>query len=385
MLILEKKIKWAVLLVILAIFLLLVYFLSKFFPTQKGSWESGAKISPNNAEIMPTSGWTQSESTFWINSDFAGQQKICLKIKTKGAIPNKSLFTIPVQQTSRAGLYPKSGSLADLFNAYSSSTVAEDLKQNKPFLLGGLENDVKREEKSLFLVTDKEKFLFPTQKIFSDYFPQKTIPGSEPKSTDKEYSNILIFFPEGVLLSDGKGVFAVSNRKIFLIKSPQVFEALGYSWDKVQQMDTFEIHFNPFKSGNVWDFEAIHPNGTVIKNSQGELFLVWQEKLYSLNSDEKARYFLFQPEVAISEKDLSANCEIAGDSVNCCLDKFDSRLNPPQFSPFAGTTAWDLSKLGSSNIAKIDWQSKIILNRENIWNRLNSLKQFLLYSLGILK
>lgn len=375
-------------LLVLVLFAGLFYFYTKFFPSQTGEWAE--KTADLTEKIVPSSGWEASptdgkENLFWTSLDFPGQQNICLDIYARNDLSINKNFSLPASQTSRVALYPKVESLSNLFTAYPISVVNENLLQDKPYLLCQLENNIKKEDKNIFITTEKEKFLIPTKKIFGNYFPRKSIPEQEEDLSHLDYSNVLVNFPDGVLVSNGQGVFVVSNRKLYLIKSPEIFEALGFQWENVQQMNDFEINLNTLESQNMLGFGSAHPNGIIIKDN-GNHYLVWLGKLYQLSEEEKNRCFLFQPQVEVGARDLKASCVANGKKTTCCVNGVDPRLAPPKYFPFANTIAWDIGKITEKeNIEKIDWQSKMAVNKENAWRRLGSLKNYFLYTSGIIK
>lgn len=384
------KIYWIV--IIIAVLAAASYwFLNKFYPAQVGEWSSDdKKIFDEN--YVPASGWFASpsggeRSFFWTSLDFPGKQKVCLDVYSKSKFSQNTNLGISLVQAPKAYLYPKAGTLSDLFPQMTPAQAEERIRQEKPYFIGHLQNSIEREGKDIFFLGENEKFLIPTKGIFTKHFPAKELPALSENISPLPYANVLVSLPEGTLLSDGKGVFVMSQGQLFLIRSPEVFEAMGYKWEGVGQMDNYEKSFNPYLSGNLIDFGSANPNGTILKNNQ-DLFLVWEEKLYSLTPDELSQYFSNQPIVEVAEKNLSGNCQTSegSDKVTCCVANVDTRLNPPNYNPFLNTVSWDLNKIVKQNdVEKIDWQAKINLDKDNTLRRLGSLKNFILYGLGILK
>ena len=378
----DKKVdKWIFFSAIALVFLIgLYYFYFRIFPIQQGEW---VKNSPTTEEMArPTFGWE--DGVFWTALDFPGKQNICLEIQTS---PNISRLptTLPVVQTVIVALFPTAGTVSDLFSDNTLEKIEENIILGKPYLLNNWPDQVTREDKSILFQGKNNKFLIPTRRIFSAYFPQLDIPASSEQTSSQNYSSAMINYPEGTLLSDGEGVFAMSERQLFLIKSPPVFEALGYKWEDIRQMDEFEREKNQYKQSNSLDFGAYHPNGTLI-HKNGEYFFVWLNKKYRLSQEEAVKYFPAQPLIAVQEKSLQANCKQSGKAVTCCMDNFDPRRKPPAYSPFSNTAAWDLSQVaGQKDVEQIKWQSQITVNKENTWRRIGSLKNYLLYTLDFAK
>jgi len=376
------KNRWFITLLALIIIMIGSYwFYTKFFPAQTGVWNS-SKAANFKEDVVPTSGWEG--ENFWTSVDYPEKQNTCLNIHPKTLDLRNQNVNIPVTQAPRAVFYPIAGDLTALFQQYSPAAIAEDINQEKPLILNHLAGNITREGKNIFFKSDSEKFLIPTVNIFSAYFPNLNIPDPSPEST-LDYSNKLINFPEGVLLSDGKGVFIMENRQLFLVRSPEVFESLGYKWEDIRQMSNIDLSFNSYQSGNLVDFDAAHSNGTIINDNQN-FFLVWNEKLYSLSEEEKARYFVNTPVVSANKHGINSICKITPQNISCCLANLDPRLDPPNYSPFANTLSWDLSQITAKDQVKdIEWQSKIALNQENLLHRLGGLKNYILYTSGIAK
>lgn len=373
----HEKIKNKILLISLVLLGFLGYsFFWKMFPSNEGYWPIEGTA---NLEEVPTYG--MEENKFWLNLDFPGSQDVCIEIRAEGL---SDIKTLPVTQTIRVNLYNKPGNLADFFRGNTEEIVKENLINEKVAFIGNLENNLLRENKNILISLSGEKFLIPTINLYNYYFPQKEVPQPLEKSKDIPFSNKIIGFPDGVLLTDGKGVFTVSNQKISLIRSPQVFESMGYKWEEVRPMSEFELKINSAKKGDTLDLDFIHPNGTVIKDN-GELFLVMNENLYSLTSEEKSKYFAFTPIVETQSKKGYVDCKNRGDKLLCCLKGYDPRINAPSSFPFLNTISFDLTQAEDSQIKKINWKSTIVLNKENSYRRLESLKNYILYTTGIKK
>lgn len=367
---------------ILIVVILVCWFYGKFFPAQKGEWVSD---SPENFSEEKTPNFGFGNNNFWISVDYPGKQNLCLDIYPKNVNLIDKNFTVSVVQSPRAASYPLAGGLDLLLEEQTPPLIAENIKQDKPFLLNHLEKNIMREGKDLFFVSESEKFLIPTRNIFTAHFPNLSMPEPGVPTPQLNYANKLVNFPEGTLLSDGKGVFVMSNRKLALIRSPEIFTSLGYKWEEIRQMSDADKTFNPYLSGNLIDFDAAYPNGTLIQKN-GQIFLVWNEKLYFLSEEEKNKYFSASPLIAVREQKYPTECHFEDKYISCCLNSFDPRLNAPDYFPFANTASWDLANtLPRNEISKISWQSKIVINKENALRRLKSLANFVLYTSGIVK
>jgi hypothetical protein len=361
------------------------WFWGKFFPAQVDSW-SPEKQNDLSKSYVPDSGWNG--DNFQTTLDFPGGQNICISIATKKPLANAVSQTVKITQAQRAALYPVAGNYNDFLELMTPAKVEEEIRQDKPFFIGHLINNITREGKDLFFLGENEKFLIPTKSIFTANFPTQEIPGYAASVSDLPYANVLVRLPEGILVSDGKGVFVTSQGTLFLVRSPEVFESLGYKWEDVKNMDEDEKNFNPYLGANLIDFDAANPNGTILKNSSG-IFLVWGEKLYQITADKQAQYFPAQPVVETTQKNLTANCQAQANShvITCCASStVDPRLSPPANYPFMNTLQWNLAGVAAkAQVTQINWQAKMAVNQENTLKRLGSFKNYVLYGLGIVK
>jgi len=376
---------------VIAIFLAVIvaggavyWFFGKFYPAQVDLWSPEA-AKDFAKSYVPDSGWNG--DNFQTTLDFPGTQNVCISIETKKPLSQNVDKTIDLTQSQRAALYPLAGTLNDFLDLWTPAKVEENIRQEKPFFLGHLIGNVAREGKDLFFLGANEKFLIPTKSIFTAHFPTREIPALSPDASSLPYANVLIKLPEGILVSDGKGVFVTSQGTLFLVRSPEVFESLGYHWQDVKNMDEDEKNFNPYFANNLLDFDAANPNGTVLKKNDG-LFVVWNEKLYQITADEQARYFPDRPIVETAQKTRVAGCQGQQGSTGivCCSNRVDPRLNPPLTNPFLNTLQWNFSgMIAKDEVAQVAWKSEMAIDNANTLRRLASLKNFVLYGLGILK
>jgi len=383
---------WVIGIAILLLALASYWFFNKFFPTQSGEWLSENKdifdkeaIPTGDWLISSTDGTNEKKNEFWTSMDFPGKQRACINVHYKDKNVEKGSLTVPIAQAPRASFYPRAGTIQNLFDKYSPAVIAESINQNKPFLLAHSHGNITREGKNIFFLSEGEKFLIPTRNIYGAFFPGKEFPSESKSESSVAYSNKIIGYPEGFLLSDGKGVFIISRRKTLLIRSPEIFESLGYRWEDITQMNNFEATLSSNQSNNLIDFNSAHSNGTILKEKES-LFLVWNEELYELSDKEKTEYFPAKNPIEISKSNLQAECFSKTGKTECCLEETDPRMFPPQYFPFNNTILWNLDKLSDvSGIEKIDWQTEVIVNKENFIRRLGSFKNYIVYTLGIVK
>ncbi len=356
------------------------WFFYQLFPAEKGEWNKKMMDDFSKESVL---NFGLKNNDFWWVSDFPGEQNVCLEIQlNKNSV--EAIKNLPIKQTVSVAELPEGGSFIDLVNQNSVDLAKEKILNGNGYLLTNLEKSISREGKNLFLVAGSDKFLFPTVNIFNYYFPSREIPESSSVNQEIAYSNKLIHFPDGILLSRGEGAFTVSGGKLILIRSPEIFEAMGYNWAEVKGMTNFEKKMNAVSNDKTLGFDFIHPNGTIVKKENG-LFLVWEEKLFKITEEERDANFLFQPIVEAKELTSKAECAVVGNKVNCCVNNFDPRLNAPANFPFSNTLFWNLESISPMGIEKIGWSSEIVLNEENIMKRLISFQNYFLYTTGIKK
>ncbi len=353
------------------------YFQQKLFPTEEGSWNKQDESNPEY--IAPgDSGWEG--KTFWTSVSFPGAQNVCIKVSASTNQTTNS-FEIPLNISTRDNLYPSGGTLKDLLSRQSVESIQDAIKKKHPFLLNNQQSNIAKDGKNIFFLGSSEKFLIPDRNIFRTYFRDAEDPVQRDTSS-LPYSSELISFPEGILFSHANGVFFVSDRKPALIRSPEVFESLGYDWKDVIAVTDFEYNLLSGERPALIGFGATHPNGTILKSNDG-LFFIFEQKKYSLSEEERVQYFPNQPEVETSMKSEKATCQSNGNTFSCCVNNFDPRTKTPQISPYNGTIDWDLSRIISKEkINKIDWQAKVLINKENSIRRLKSLWNYILAQFG---
>ncbi len=356
-----------------------IWFFRQLFPRSTGIWQAEQKKDLG----APEDYFGYEKGKFWWISNFAGPQKICFDIMTKKNLDD-STKKLSFKQTVRAKEFLTEGTLDDLIKNNSAEAIREKIINGRPFLMVGMENNLLREGKNLFFAVTPDKFLFPTVNIFNYYFPGEKMPVNQSENQSLAYSNKLIGLPEGVLISRGQGVFAVSAGELTLIRSPQIFESMGYHWEEVKGLNDFETKINKVSSEKNFGLNFTHPNGTIIRD-QKNLFLVWEGSLWQLTAEEKDRYFLAQPTVEVKEKRGDLNCNLIGKKINCCLQNFDPRIDGKNNYPFSNTIVIDVEQAFGSEIQKVEWSSEVIFNKENLMKRLISLSNYILYTTGIKK
>jgi len=339
----------------------------KFFPVSKGEWTAEEGAVNNNPDV-PRSGWTK--DGFWISTDFPQKQKACIEIE--GGSLN-GVVQIPVVQNKRTSFYPTAGPLLNLFDKYPKEEVERRIKNKEPYIISHLSENISKYGKNTFFLGNEEKFLIPTDKIFSLHFPSVYSPSSTEETHELPYSEDIIGLPEGTLISHNDGAFVISEKKKSLILSPEIFESMGYKWEEVKELIPFEAKLHP-NHYILTDTYSPHPNGTVISRDD-RLYLVWEKELYSLTPEEKEKYFENQPVIEVEERKNNAVCQSRMGSIHCCIDNFDPRENPPDYGNFTNAILWKVGSLASEDDTdKIKWRIKRVPNKENFIHRLKGLK-----------
>jgi hypothetical protein len=355
------------------------WFFRQLFPQTEGIWRPDEKKSLEAPE--DTFGWEGGK--FWWIGDFPGRQKACFKIETEKKLA-QDIGSLPYRQTVRAAEMPISGSLTDLIGRNSAEEIRERIINGRPFLMAGMDQYLFREGKNIFFNAAPDKFLFPTVNIFGYYFPNRELPSEQVQSENLNYSNKLIGLPDGALISRGEGVFAVSGGELALIRSPQIFESMGYRWDEVKGMTDFETKINKVSGVKSFGLDFVHPSGTVLKLEE-EYFFLWEGSLWRMSEEERSRYFLLNPVVEVNKVEGKMPCTAQSEAIKCCLDNFDPRLDGKSNFPFSNTLAIDTNPISEQKLKKISWSSSVIFDQENLAKRLVSLKNYILYTTGIKK
>lgn len=360
----------------ISILLLFAYsFFLKFFPVEKGEWQENLDFKEQSAGF--------DRENFWLSVDYPGSQKVCFSFSLKDSLLSKANFKIEAQKTKRVATYEKSGSIADLFAKETIEKTEEKIQKEQPIILGNLKDRIAKDGKNTFLLGEKEKFLIPNRSIFKTYFPRGLeIPEKDTSALD--YSNKLIGFPDGLLFSHNEGVFVSSNRNLSLIRSPEVFEALGYDWGQIQKIDDFEYDLSVPGKVSLVDFNFTHPNGTILK-MEDKLFLVFEEKLFELTLSEKEKYFSNHPIIETHPEKLSLTCKSEPKSLDCCSPYFNPYFESSGKNLQNGTLYFNLPEnLKKEDIKKVEWQSKIQINQSNFLRRAKSFKNYLLAQFGLI-
>jgi len=330
--------------------------LIKLFPKEKGIYSQGVQIEDG----LQRAG--VNEDGTWTSTDYPLKQNICIGFSTQ----NKEPFNVEIVKTKKATTFPVKGSFADIVNRFTPQKVEENINKKEPYILSHLYDNTLRIEKSIFFLGEKEKFLIPTSNIFSAYFPGKDIP-SPSSENDLIYSEYVVGFPEGVLVSYKEGVFVISNNKMSLIRSPELFESLGYDWGNILTANPYESNTQARDTG-LLSFSSANPNGTVLKNND-KYFLIWNSSLYAITKEEKEEYFKYNPLIEVEEKKDNVNCIVSNGKAKCCIDNYDPRINPPSYTRFNNTILWKIDDINS-----FDWEDSVKINKENFLHKLRGLR-----------
>lgn len=141
------------------------------------------------------------------------------------------------------------------------------------------EFDLEYHQLKLNLAGDFKKANFPKElKIFRGYLAQLNPPGEEINS-EEELRN-LIFGGEqkianGSLVAKGGAVYFVSRGKKFPFISQEAFSRLGFDWEAVEEAPE---EFDDLEKGDKITLSSLHPDGVLLKDRQGQIYLVWEEQ-----------------------------------------------------------------------------------------------------------
>lgn len=127
--------------------------------------------------------------------------------------------------------------------------------------------------------------------------------------------------PNGTLFSNDKSVFVISKGKYFPFISPEVFEGLGYHWDNVISLDS-EL-FSKLEPGDKMNFNSQHPDGTILKTTDGLIFLVWDGQRLPIEDEDWLADFwkdFYWINIKAAEPQYYASCQAAqtiGSQIQC--------------------------------------------------------------------
>lgn len=121
---------------------------------------------------------------------------------------------------------------------------------------------------------------FSEKKIFlAKNYEVSLYPWGDDLDTVEKLREVVFFentsiVPNGSLVADEKAVYVVSQGKIRPFISPEVFERLGYVWEKISK----EENFSELPLGESLNLQAVHPDGTIFKDEKGEFFIFFQNQ-----------------------------------------------------------------------------------------------------------
>ncbi len=122
-----------------------------------------------------------------------------------------------------------------------------------------------------------QNYNIPCQKGYESML----FPSGEPLASQEELKKLLWSenpsdFPNGSLVSNNETVYFITRGKYFPISSEVDFIKLGFRWENVKPMDSDELA--QFEKGEkLYNFSS-HPDGTVLKDPEGNFFLVWDRE-----------------------------------------------------------------------------------------------------------
>jgi hypothetical protein len=148
---------------------------------------------------------------------------------------------------------------------------------------------IKKDRDNFYLVSEKEKQLIPTENILKSYTKNKE---TIPLMTAEERQKLTLAlkpagFREGVLISDEKQIFLISNGMKILFPSPLILEYLGYSWEKIIPATKEELRLHSSVNTVLYPI-LFHPDGTIIQQKGTQnYFLVQNGTLIPINEQER--------------------------------------------------------------------------------------------------
>lgn len=157
-----------------------------------------------------------------------------------------------------------------------------------------------------------EKFLEKKISLAKNY-EVSLYPWGDDLDTVEKLREVVFFenssgIPNGSLVADEKAVYVVSQGKIRPFISPEVFERLGYVWEKISK----EENFSQLLLGESLNLQAVHPDGTIFRDEKGEFFIFFQNKKRKVSEEllQKVWPNYFWIDLLQSEPNYFAECSL---------------------------------------------------------------------------
>ncbi|HHX58303.1 MAG TPA: hypothetical protein GX706_00835 [Candidatus Moranbacteria bacterium] len=107
-------------------------------------------------------------------------------------------------------------------------------------------------------------------------YPMGQVIESEDELNDLLFGEIKAEIPNGTLVEYNGAVYFISKGAARPFVEPEVFNKLGFDWEKVQGISGSQ--FSNFEKGEAIDYNMPHPSGTII-TVKGEDFLIYEKKI----------------------------------------------------------------------------------------------------------
>ncbi|MFC1644757.1 hypothetical protein ACFL08_01890 [Patescibacteria group bacterium] len=86
------------------------------------------------------------------------------------------------------------------------------------------------------------------------------------------------------LVTKGDSVFIIGNGKLYPIDRPETFESAGFKWENIQ--DSQDIDLNTYEKQKLFNYKAIHPDGTVFKTiDTNKYYYILNEEKHEIQGD----------------------------------------------------------------------------------------------------
>lgn len=186
--------------------------------------------------------------------------------------------------------------------------MTEKKIDGKRYILAPLENDILIDELEIEALFDQEatekKVPAKEKKLsLAKNYEVSLYPWGEEIVKEEKLKEILFSndagFPGGTLLADEKAVYVVSGGQLRPFLSPEVFERLGYQWEKI----IADRSLPNLLVGETLNLQASHPDGAIFKEADGKFFIFFQgqKRLVSENLLKAVWPDFFWIEIGVSE------------------------------------------------------------------------------------
>lgn len=180
-----------------------------------------------------------------------------------------------------------------------------------------------------YLIEGNERRLIPTESMIKSYAASAKITAmSEAEYQQLELGHDLAGFMDGTLINYKDNIFVITGGRKMAIASPEVFSALGYSWDNIALASEAEMRAHPSAPAPLLPTSP-HPDGTILEFSEPHSYaLVDRGELIELAPEIYENYYKTVNPIKVTPQSNSSLkiCSL-GANGRCSVNMDDAFLN----------------------------------------------------------